>query len=139
MESRKEAEEILKTFKERIIKDFLDSIIMVELENRPLSGYDIISMVFERFRFLASSGTVYSLLYTLERKGLVEGALDEKKRMDKLTEKGKFTVETIMSEPYMQYCARTLRKSTFMKGFCLKFQKLVIKSLSPFWQLKIGV
>ena len=84
---------------------------MVELENRPLSGYDIISMVFERFRFLASSGTVYSLLYTLERKGLVEGVLNEKKRMYKLTEKGKFTVETIMSEPYMQYCARTLRKS----------------------------
>ena len=34
---------ILKKMHERIIKNFMDIIIMTELRNGPLSGYDVIS------------------------------------------------------------------------------------------------
>ena len=88
---------ILKKMHERIIKNFMDIIIMTEQRNGPLSGYDVISYIHNKFNLLVSSGTVYSLLYSLERNGLVEGAWDERKRTYKLTEKGQKTIETILN------------------------------------------
>ena len=88
---------IIKKMHERVIKSFMDTIIMTELQNGPISGYDVISFIHNKFGFLASSGTVYSLLYSLERNGLVEGAWIERKRVYKLTEKGSKTIRTILS------------------------------------------
>jgi DNA-binding PadR family transcriptional regulator len=68
-----------------------------ELQNGPISGYDVISFIHNKFGFLASSGTVYSLLYSLERNGLVEGAWIERKRVYKLIEKGGQTIQTILN------------------------------------------
>jgi DNA-binding PadR family transcriptional regulator len=88
---------ILKKMHERIIKNFMDIIIMTELRNGSLSGYDVISYIHSKFNLLVSSGTVYSLLYFLERSGLVEGTWDERKRVYKLTEKGEKTIDTLLS------------------------------------------
>lgn len=88
---------IIKKMHERVIKTFMDTIIMSELQNGPISGYDAISYIHNKFGFLVSSGTVYSLLYSLERNGLVEGAWMERKRIYKLTEKGAKTIETILN------------------------------------------
>jgi DNA-binding PadR family transcriptional regulator len=88
---------ILKKMHERVIKNFMDTIIMSELQNGPISGYDVISYIHTRFGFLASSGTVYSLLYSLERNGLVNGVWIERKRVYRLTEKGAQTIETILN------------------------------------------
>jgi DNA-binding PadR family transcriptional regulator len=88
---------ILKKMHERIIKNFMDIIIMTELRNGSLSGYDVISYIHNKFNLLVSSGTVYSLLYSLERSGLVEGTWDERKRVYKLTEKGEKTIDTLLS------------------------------------------
>src|SRR4030067_19752 len=88
---------ILKKMHERIIKNFMDIIIMTELRNGSLSGYDVISYIHNKFNLLVSSGTVYSLLYSLERNGLVEGVWEERKRTYKLTEKGQNTIETIIN------------------------------------------
>jgi DNA-binding PadR family transcriptional regulator len=88
---------ILKKMHERIIKNFMDIIIMTELRNSSLSGYDVISYIHNKFNLLVSSGTVYSLLYSLERNGLVEGVWEERKRVYKLTEKGEKTIDTLLS------------------------------------------
>jgi DNA-binding PadR family transcriptional regulator len=88
---------ILKKMHERIIKNFMDIIIMTELRNGSLSGYDVISYIHNKFNLLVSSGTVYSLLYSLERSGLVEGTWDERKRVYKLTDKGEKTIDTLLS------------------------------------------
>jgi len=88
---------ILKKMHERIIKNFMDIIILAELRNGPLSGYDVISFIHGKFHLLVSSGTVYSLLYSLERNGLIEGTWNERKRVYKLTEKGVKTIDTILS------------------------------------------
>jgi DNA-binding PadR family transcriptional regulator len=79
---------ILRKMHERIIKNFMDIIIMTELRNRSFSGYDCISYIHSKFNLLVSSGTVYSLLYSLERNGLIEGVWEERKRVYKLTSKG---------------------------------------------------
>ena len=88
---------ILKSMHERIIKSFMDIIILSELRNRPMSGYDVISYIHNKFRLLVSSGTVYSLLYSLERQGLIEGIWSERKRVYTLTDKGRKTIETILN------------------------------------------
>ena len=88
---------IIKKMHERVIKSFMDTIIMAELLTGPVSGYDVISHVHTRFGFLVSSGTVYSLLYSLERNGLVEGVWVERKRIYKLTEKGAQTIRIILN------------------------------------------
>jgi len=88
---------ILKRIHERIIKNFLDIIILSELRNVPMSGYDVISFIHNKYNLLVSSGTVYSLLYSLERNELISGAWNERKRVYKLTEKGRKTVETILN------------------------------------------
>ena len=88
---------IIKKMHERVIKSFMDTIIMAELQNGPISGYDIISYIHNKFGFLVSSGTVYSLLYSLERNNLVEGEWMERKRVYKLTERGAGTIETILN------------------------------------------
>ena len=88
---------VIKKMHERVIKTFMDTIIMSELQNGPISGYDVISYIHSKFGFLVSSGTVYSLLYSLERNGLVEGAWIERKRVYKLTERGSNTIQTILN------------------------------------------
>jgi DNA-binding PadR family transcriptional regulator len=87
---------ILKKMHERIIKNFMDIIIMTELRNNSLSGYDVISYIHNKFNLLVSSGTVYSLLYSLERNGLVEGTWEERKGVYKLTQKGEKTINTLL-------------------------------------------
>jgi len=88
---------ILKKMHERIIKNFMDIIILAELRNGPLSGYDVVSFIHNRFHLLVSSGTVYSLLYSLERNGLIEGTWNERKRVYKLTDKGRKTIDTVLN------------------------------------------
>jgi len=65
---------VLKKIHERIIKNFMDIIILAELRNRSMGGYDVISFIHSKFHLLVSSGTVYSLMYSLERNGLIDGA-----------------------------------------------------------------
>ena len=70
---------------------------MAEVREGPLSSYDVISYIHNKFNLLISSGTVYSLLYSLERNGLIKGVWDERKRTYKLTEKGERTIETVLN------------------------------------------
>jgi len=80
---------------ERTIRSFLDIFILSELSNRPMNGYDIIRYIDNKFNILISSGTVYSLLYSMERKGLIKGAWKERRRVYLLTEKTKQKIELI--------------------------------------------
>jgi len=80
---------ILKKMHERIIKNFMDIIIMTELQNGSFSGYDCISYIHNKFNLLVSSGTVYSLLYSLERNGLIEGVWEERKEFTNSRRKAK--------------------------------------------------
>lgn len=86
---------IVENLRRRAIKTFRDMLILSELQDKPLSGYDIIGLVHRRFDVLLSSGTVYSLLYSLERNGLVIADMDNRKRVYTLTSKGEETIQTV--------------------------------------------
>jgi DNA-binding PadR family transcriptional regulator len=87
---------IVKRINEKIIKNFMDTIILAELRNGPISGYDAITFIHNKYGFLSSSGTIYSMLYSLERSGLIQGINQERKRVYQLTEKGAKTLEIIL-------------------------------------------
>jgi len=70
-------------------------LVLAELQEKPLSGYDIITLIHKKFNVLVSSGTVYSLLYSLERKGLVNAEMEQRKRVYTLTDKGEKTLENV--------------------------------------------
>jgi len=89
--------QVLRGMYERVVKNFMDVLVMAELRSNPLSGYDVISLIHKKFNLLVSSGTVYSLLYSLERDGLIEGKLNDRKRVYVLTEKGEKTISAILN------------------------------------------
>lgn len=73
----------------RIMQNFMDLIILKHLKNsQPISGYDVIKYLHRKFHMLPSPGTVYSLLYSLERQNLIQGKTNNGKRMYKLTNQG---------------------------------------------------
>jgi len=87
----------LKRMHGRIIKNFMDVLILAELRKRSMSSYNVIEFIHNKFGLLVSSGTVYSLLYSLEREKLIEGKWNERKRVYVLTEKGEKTIKAILN------------------------------------------
>ena len=89
MESEVLAEKIVEKLQRRTIQNFMDIFILTEIKNGSLSGYDAMALIHERFGILMSSGTVYSLLYSLERDDWIRGVWNSRKRVYELTEKAK--------------------------------------------------
>lgn len=85
----------LEKLRVRVIKNFMDILILTEIEKDSLTGYDVIRLIHRRFGVLVSSGTVYSLMYSLERDGLIKGVWDQRKRVYKLTEKGEGDIKAV--------------------------------------------
>jgi len=89
-------QKILDQMHKRIVKNFLDMVILMELRKHSMSGYDVIAFVHNKFRILLSSGTVYSILYFLERNGLIKGEWSQRRRVYTLTEQGKDNVKAFL-------------------------------------------
>jgi len=83
----------LRRLQRRTIRNFLDILILLILRERPMSGYDIIMVIFERFGVFLSAGTVYSMLHVLERGKLIRGYWDGRRRVYILTERGEALAE----------------------------------------------
>ncbi len=84
----------LRELQRRTVRNFLDILILLILHKRPMSGYEIITLIFERFGVFLSAGSVYSMLHVMEREKLIRGYWDGRKRVYVLTEKGEALAET---------------------------------------------
>ena len=58
----------LRELKRRTIRNFLDILILLILHEGSMSGYDIITLILERYGIFLSTGSVYSMLHVMERK-----------------------------------------------------------------------
>lgn len=87
--------ETTEKLRKRVIKSFMDIIIISKLKDGSMSGYDIISHIHKRFGILMSPGTVYNLMYSLERNGLIKGVQNQRKTVFILTEQGEQRIKTI--------------------------------------------
>jgi len=88
----------LAKIEKKMVSDFLDIIMLAQLQSGQKSGYDLIEFVREKFRVTMSSSTVYTTLYSLERYGLVDGCWDGRKRVYGLTKKGFEVVEFVCAQ-----------------------------------------
>jgi DNA-binding PadR family transcriptional regulator len=79
----------------RFLREFMDLFIMVKMREAKSSGYDIMTHFHHRYDLLVSPGTVYSVLYSLEREGLIKADDMGGKRIYSLTGKGEAIVKTI--------------------------------------------
>jgi DNA-binding PadR family transcriptional regulator len=89
---------IVEKLRKQTIKSIMDIIMLAELKNGTMSGYDAIGYIHNKFGVLLSSGTIYSHLYALERDDLIRGTWNKTKRIYELTEKGEQTLENVSSE-----------------------------------------
>jgi DNA-binding PadR family transcriptional regulator len=75
----------------------MDIIILLKLrDGRPMSGYDVVTFIHKKFHMLVSPGSVYSLLYSMERDRLLKGMWGHGKRVYTLTDKGEEKVRAIL-------------------------------------------
>jgi DNA-binding PadR family transcriptional regulator len=89
--------EISLEMRKRLVKSFMDIIILRELKTRgALSGYDVIAYIHKKFDLLVSPGTAYALLYSMQRKGLIENTVESCKKVYKITEKGRKMLDSIL-------------------------------------------
>ncbi|MGQ9468209.1 MAG: PadR family transcriptional regulator [Nitrososphaerales archaeon] len=77
-----------KKFRRKIIISSLGLIILRCLRERPTSGYGLIELIHKKFNVLLSPGTIYPILDSLKRSGLVDVFSHNKRRVYRLTNNG---------------------------------------------------
>jgi len=87
--------QLAEKLRKRVIQNFMDILVLTEMKKGSLSGYDVIGLIHQKFGTLMSSGTGYSLLYSLERDGLIKGVWNQRKRVYVLAEKGEQNIKVI--------------------------------------------
>jgi DNA-binding PadR family transcriptional regulator len=90
------ASDLVEKLRRKAVKNFMDILILGEMKKNLVSGYDIITIIHKRFGILLSSGTVYSLLYSMERHGLIRGTWNNRKRVYALTEKAEQNMDAVI-------------------------------------------
>ena len=73
--------------RKRTVIQFMDIVILTELQNCSMSGYDVMAFIHKKYGVGVSSGTVYSMLYAMERDGLIEGIWSTRKRVYRISNK----------------------------------------------------
>lgn len=73
----------------RIVQNFLDIVILLELRKRPLNSPDVINFVQNKFHITLSSDTVNSSLHALENERLITAMGAQNSKAYTLTERGK--------------------------------------------------
>ena len=83
---------IEKDWRERVVKNNLDLIILRLLRTRPQWGYEVNIAIRDRYRVYLSVGTLYPLLHSLEADGFIQGEWEAEKgrgrRIYKITDGG---------------------------------------------------
>lgn len=80
---------------ERHVKAFLDLLVLALLEDKPRCGYDILAIIHRKFNVLLSPGTLYPLLYALEKRGFIEGQVQNRRRNYAISKKGSNMVKRL--------------------------------------------
>ena len=82
--------------RDHLVKTFLDIIVLSMLKKNSSHGYGLIADIHKKFDILLSPGTLYPLLYSLEKKRLVGIQKDGRRKNYFLTEQGEIQSETVI-------------------------------------------
>lgn len=92
-QTKKERKKII----QRVVKHFLDLIVLSQSKKGAITGYSVMTYVNENFDIMLSPGTVYSTIYALERQNCLVGSHVGDKRCYSITETGQQRIETYVS------------------------------------------
>lgn len=67
----KDIKNLIKKFHKNCIKSSLEIIILMLIEQKSVSGFELIGLINEKFGILFSPSTIYPLLHTLKDYGLL--------------------------------------------------------------------
>jgi DNA-binding PadR family transcriptional regulator len=99
---------------ERSVKKHLDVIASSLLLRSPMCGYDLIRTIYQKYHTFLSQGTVYPLLYDLERRGLLSIVKSKSphSKVYTLTEQGKEKAKTVINDfvSAQKYLLESIRK-----------------------------
>ena len=83
---------IEKDWRERVVKNNLDLIVLRLLRSKQRWGYEVNIAIRDRYHVYLSAGTLYPLLHTLEGDGYIQGEWESPKgrgrRIYKITDSG---------------------------------------------------
>lgn len=80
-----------------LVKTFLDIIVLTLLKKAPSHGYALIAEIHKRFDVLLSPGTLYPLLYSLEKKEFIDIKKDGRRKNYFLTKKGQIQADKVIN------------------------------------------
>lgn len=72
----------------KAIQSFIDVLVIPKIGEEPMSGYDVIQTINDKFGVVLSPSVVYGSLYSMEREGLLRASLRGRARTYELTKKG---------------------------------------------------
>jgi len=87
---------------EEIVRKSVEPIILPFLL-KPMSGYDIIKEIYDRFHVLLPQARVYSLLYDLEKGGMIKAIIKGKSKVYSPTEEGEKYIEEKLKDFHTVY------------------------------------
>ncbi|HTY90682.1 MAG TPA: PadR family transcriptional regulator [Methanocella sp.] len=79
---------------------FLKLIVLKIIKDRPTHGYDIIKTIEQRSdgRWAPSAGSVYPILESLERNGIIRSEEIERRKVYSITPKGELGLEQMLAK-----------------------------------------
>lgn len=83
---------------ERLVKEYLDIVILSLVASKPMCGTDILDIVHRNFNVLLSPGTIYPLLHRLKKDGLIECEYSIKKKVYKPARGSEANIQRILEE-----------------------------------------
>ncbi|HIH89374.1 TPA: PadR family transcriptional regulator [Candidatus Bathyarchaeota archaeon] len=79
------------------MKSFLDLIVLSILKREPTHGYGMMELIYKQYDVLLSPGTLYPLLYSLEREGMISIEKEGRKKNYRLTPFGENQAKRILT------------------------------------------
>jgi len=120
-------------FVEKNVKDNLESIILTLIQEKAITGLGIMEAINLEFNVLLSPGTVYPLLNSLQRRGLLTSTREGKERRYEPSDESKPEIRRIVFE---QILARDLLSSYLQKKIDVGTGTHTLLGLAPAPQRK---
>lgn len=83
---------------ERFVKNELENIVLSLILKEPMCGTDIIKTIHKNFNVLLSPGTIYPLLHSLEKKGLLKCEYEVRTKTYKPVKEAEQKIRTLLNE-----------------------------------------
>ena len=110
----------------KMVKDNLEAIILALLQSKAMCGSDIIGTIHIEFNVLLSPGTVYPLLHSLQKKGLITPKREGKEKIYAPTEDSEPEIRRLI---YEHIQARKLLNTYLQKELTMNKGKPTVAAL----------